>query len=1079
MTTLHRSAELLTRAGSLRGAEEIARFLGFGSPTPLDGAARAALRLTTGVRIARVADSSALLRCCIVSATNDLPLRAVAAQTASRLRDRAPHAHWLVIATSAATHTVAIALAPAPGEARIAALLVDTKRVLDSDAETLAAMGAACGASDLLTYQRWRELLGRDALSRRFYRELERAVDELATTATGSAPEAARRELALLTTSRLLFLAFLEAKGWLDSDREFLRRHFDEQCAAGGHVHRRLLDPLFFGTLNTPIAKRAAAARKFGRIPFLNGGLFNRTPVERRWRHATFTDNALGGIMAGLLARYRVTAREDSTSWSEAAVDPEMLGRAFESLMASDDRRKSGAFFTPRPLLERVTAEGIDQWLAGRGIDATARNAIADRLRLPAMQRPAVLAAIRDLRVLDPACGSGAFLVHALERLAEIAAAAGDTRSTSARRRDVLTRSIFGVDINPTAVWLCELRLWLSVVIDSEAADPLDVDPLPNLDHNVRIGDALSGHAFDNDTTPVGAAAHAQLRGRYVRATGIRKRTLARALDAAERVEALRQATREIARNANRRRDLIIALRGRDLFRERVRADSAQRETLTVLREQARALRRHVSALRAGAALPFSFPTHFADLGARGGFDLVLGNPPWVRLHRIAPAARAAFASGYRCWRDAAWSDGARGEQTGPGFAAQVDLAALFLERSIQLTRPGACISLLVPAKLWSSLSAGGIRRVIHADCRIAVLEDWSESPAAFDAVVYPSLIVARREAAGHAANQAAPKEATSSHAVRGAVHRRDAVVTWEQWDDHLALDASAGAPWLLVPPEVRAAFELLSTRGERLVETHLSRPLLGVKTGCNEAFLVTPRPGWRDAAPDDGDSWCVNADGRDDDVERSLLRPVVRGEDVRAWSAGGDQALVWTHGANGDPLDRLPPLATRWLRPWRPRLEARVDAARSRHWWTLFRTEAASVARPRVVWSDISRIPRATVLAPGDPTVPLNTCYVLPTPTMDDALAFAALLNSAPVAAWLCVLAEPARGGYRRFLGWTLSRLPVPRPWSRAVDFLAPLGRRAMQGDPPDPYTLSSAVARAYGTRLSRLEPLLTWCLR
>ncbi len=1067
MPTLRRSAELLARAGSLRGAEEISAFLGFGTPAPLDGAARAALRLTTGVRTARIAGTAGLLRCCIVSASGDLPLRAVAAQTAARLRDRAPHAHWLVIGASPANNSAAIVLAPAPGETRIAALLVDTKRVLDSDAETLAAMAAACGASDLLTYQRWRELLGRDALSRRFYRELEQAVDALATTATGPAPEAVRRELALLTTSRLLFLAFLEAKGWLDGDREFLRRHFDERCAAGGQVHRRLLDPLCFGTLNTPASKRASAARKFGRIPFLNGGLFNRTPVERRWRRATLTDDALGGVMAGLLARYRVTAREDSTNLSDAAIDPEMLGRAFESLMASDERRKSGAFYTPRPLLERVTAEGIDQWLFTRGVTATSRAAIAHSHRLPAVERPAVLAAIRDLRVLDPACGSGAFLVHALERIADISAAAGDTRATSERRRDVLTRSIFGVDINPTAVWLCELRLWLSVVIDSDASDPMRVTPLPNLDHNIRIGDALSGRAFDDGTPMAGATAHAQLRGRYVRATGIRKRTLARALDDAVRVEAVRQALQDMARNTARRRDLILALRGHDLFRQRVRADATQREALATLRSQARARRREVAALRAGAALPFAFATHFADIGARGGFDLVLGNPPWVRLHRIAPAARAAFAAAYRCWRDAAWTGGAPASQGVHGFSAQVDLAALFLERAIQLARHGACISLLVPAKLWGSLSAGGIRRVVRADCRIAVLEDWSESPAAFDAVVYPSLIVASRES-----NR-------TGYAIRGAVHRRDAVVSWEQPDDRLALDPSPGAPWLLVPPEVRTAFELLAARGEPLGETHLSRPLLGVKTGCNEAFVVTPRPGWRESAPDDGDSWCVNSNGRDDDVERSVLRPVVRGEDVRAWSLCSEKALVWTHGESGNPLDPLPPLASRWLTPWRRRLEARVDAARSRHWWTLFRTEAASAARPRVVWSDISRIPRATVLAPGDPTVPLNTCYVLPTPTMEDALAFAALLNSPPVAAWLCVLAEPARGGYRRFLGWTLSRLPMPRPWSNAVAILAPLGHRAMHGDPPDPYTLSLAVAQAYGTRLPRLKPLLTWCLR
>jgi hypothetical protein len=86
--------------------------------------------------------------------------------------------------------------------------------------------------------------------------------------------------------------------------------------------------------------------------------------------------------------------------------------------------------------------------------------------------------------------------VHALERVASLRATLGDGRDLSTIRRDVLTRSIFGVDVNPTAVWLCELRLWLSVVIESEMDDPLAVTPLPNLDRNVRTGDALSGRAF-------------------------------------------------------------------------------------------------------------------------------------------------------------------------------------------------------------------------------------------------------------------------------------------------------------------------------------------------------------------------------------------------------------------------------------------------------------------------------------------------------------------------------------------------------------------------------------------------------
>src|SRR5262249_4149731 len=176
-------------------------------------------------------------------------------------------------------------------------------------------------------------------------------------------------------------------------------------------------------------------------------------------------------------------------------IDPEMLGRAFESLMGSSERRRTGAFYTPFTLVEQVANAGLDAALG---------------------ERPTRFDLDR-LTVLDPACGSGAFLVHVLERLASLYARLGDWRDPSAIRRDVLTRSIYGVDVNPTAVWLCELRLWLSVVIESPESDPSSVLPLPNLDRNVRVGDALSGRAFGGDDTRVpGARELRRLRERYV-----------------------------------------------------------------------------------------------------------------------------------------------------------------------------------------------------------------------------------------------------------------------------------------------------------------------------------------------------------------------------------------------------------------------------------------------------------------------------------------------------------------------------------------------------------------------------------
>lgn len=1087
MPSLLETAGLISAASSPGGAARLVAALGFGAPLALDAAARASMGIAGFAARAWVAPGPGALRCCLITPRPGEALRTVAARCAARLVERSPHALWLAVVFGGPDHLIAVALPPTAGAQRVVALVTDTRRVQDSDAETIAAMSNAMASGDVAAHHRWRELLGRDTLTRRFYRELEAAVSGLAASAMGSAPNEARREAALVCTSRLIFLAFLEAKGWLDGDREFLRHRFDARCAAGGRVHRRLLDPLCFGTLNTPLQRRAAAARAFGRVPFLNGGLFARAAVERAWPEMEFDDDAIGRVVCGLLGRYRVTVREESTSWSEAAIDPEMLGRAFESLMASERRRATGTFYTPVGIIERVTAAGLDAWFAERGVAASALDRIRAGEPLAAADRELILSLVTDIRVLDPACGSGSFLVHAMERLADIRALAGDDRPVSARRRDVLARSIFGVDVNPMAVWLCELRLWLSVVVDAADRNWMAVAPLPNLDHNVRVGDALAGCAFGEEPTTIPAAPRlTMLRRRYSRASGSRKRTLARALDASERQIAAARLAQRLARLTALRREILAHARGRDLFARRAGTTAAMRADLMTVRGDIRDARRHLAELRRGGALPFSFDTQFADVGARDGFDLVVGNPPWVRLHEIGAAARADLAARFRSWRNAAWLDGARGARAGRGFASQLDLSTLFLERAVQIARPGGTLSMLVPVKLWRSLAAGGLRRVLSESCRLVAFEDWSESPAAFDAVVYPSMIVAVRahgatgdrpgptaDAPGDQADAAHGDGRNDRPMIRHRIHRGASAFGWDIPAHTLPFDASPGAPWIMLPPLARDGFDLLAARGTPFSQSVFRRPVLGVKTGRNDAFVVQPQAGH-------GDDECtirtVDGIGR---IESALLRPVLRGEDVRAWRAErARRAIVWTHGAAGAPLDRLPPLAAAHFAHWRAALTRRADAARALRFWTLYRTEAADASRHRVVWSDISRVPRATVLAAGDATVPLNSCYVAFAPSADDALTLAVLLNSEPVAAWLCALAEPARGGYRRFLGWTMAQLPLPADWTRAVELLAPIGRAAMRA-PPDPESLSQAVAGAYGVSLSDLAPLIVWCLR
>lgn len=393
--TITDASELLQRATDRRGRLALLRTLGFRPPAgDLDADAARRLGLDDDVRRAEVAEGAGTLRALVLDLPSSVSLRDAAGRAARRIAARTPELLWLVLA-SRQRGELAVAV-PSPGGADAAAvLLVDPSHIRPSDAESLAALEGARGESDLDTHLRWREALGRDALTRRFYRDLEEAVHALGAGAQGTADGAARHALALRCVSRLLFLAFLEAKGWLDGDRAFLSR---QVAARGDHLHRTLLEPLFFGTLNAPMSRRAPAARTFGRLPFLNGGLFTRDMLEKRHRALRFADADIARVVGELLARYRVTAHEGSAEFAEAAVDPEMLGRAFESLMASDERRNTGAFYTPPAMIRHITDLALDAAFSDSAQRAALEQARAGRVT-DAREAERLRSALTDLRI--------------------------------------------------------------------------------------------------------------------------------------------------------------------------------------------------------------------------------------------------------------------------------------------------------------------------------------------------------------------------------------------------------------------------------------------------------------------------------------------------------------------------------------------------------------------------------------------------------------------------------------------------------------------------------------------------------
>jgi hypothetical protein len=354
---------------------------------------------------------------------------------------------------------------------------------------------------------------------------------------------------------------------------------------------------------------------------------------------------------------------------------------------------------------------------------------------------------------------------------------------------------------------------------------------------------------------------------------------------------------------------------------------------------------------------------------------------------------------------------------------------------------------------------------------------DLAESHSQFDAAVYPSLLVARRRAErANGKDTASGVEdlgaTTGSRApLRVTVRKIDNTTRWSCSHELLPLDDTPGSPWILLPPPARRAFDRVARAGVPFCQSDFGRPLLGVKTGCNSAFIVRV-----DSL--DGDAAHISAGSRNGLIERGMLRPLIRGETLSKWTLTGPREYIVWPNERGQPRRSLPPLARQWLLPWQDALSVRTDLHGRFPWWSVFRTEGAANTQPRVLSADFGLTPRATVLEAGEPHVALNSCYVVSCATSNDAYALATILNSSLAAAWLNSLAEPARGGYRRYLGWTLSLLPIPADWPRARALLAPIGERAMRGDITADQEILNAVLDAYQLDLVHVHHLLNWAV-
>ncbi|MGH7471979.1 MAG: Eco57I restriction-modification methylase domain-containing protein, partial [Longimicrobiales bacterium] len=698
------------------------------------------------------------------------------------------------------------------------------------------------------------------------------------------------------------------------------------------------------------------------------------------------------------------------------------------------------------------------------------------------------------LRVLDPACGSGAFLLGAMNRIAE-ARAVFEGRHPETLRREIVERSLYGVDLQADAALLCALRLWLSLLPTAPAPSPAVPSPLPNLDRNIRQGDALvdpidlAAASLQSGDVSWSVARNAEVRAatrglepaaaRYVTCEPVERAALQRELLQGEArlgrawIEALQSAL------DHTERELRAASTDIDLFGHVTRrAQEAQRE-LAALTERKQKLAELRAALLEKKSLPFfSFDVHFAEACA-SGFDLIVSNPPWVRSHRWPESVGRVVRERYQVCRASPWQTSAAGRVP----AAQVDLSLLFLERALRLLAPGGTLALLLPAKSFRSLYAGGARALVLRESRITYIEDHSlDQRSIFRADAFAGALVAARQEP----DPAAP--------IRVSCYQRKAPPLQFEMPHHALslIPDQPASPWLLVPPDVAAALRAMQACGAPIgarAELPIHR---GVFTGANDVLLID------DVRVKLGDHAWIRAEGYAHTpagkrrssyralMEESVLRPVVSGSGLRAWSHLSEQAIVWSHDANARAHD-LPPRATRYLQRHAARLKQRSGWKAGQPLGAVFRV-APHTLLPKLAWRDLAPTLEAVVLPARTlqwgrqrELIPLNTVYYISPPTERCAQLLCAYFNSLPVRTFARALAERAKDAHFRFFAWVIAQTPLPASWERGSrsDQLCALAERALEQaciDPEQQAKLDELVAGAYALTAAQRAALLEY---
>jgi hypothetical protein len=707
---------------------------------------------------------------------------------------------------------------------------------------------------------------------------------------------------------RLVFLQFLQKKGWLDVaiDKHYGQgnKNFVAEFFANNNndaFYTTCLVPLFFETLNNP--KNEVFKVTNSKFPYLNGGLFERDEIEKKPK-ADFIvfSKLLFENLFSFFGEYNFTIDESTPDDLDIGIDPEMLGHIFENLL--EDNREKGAFYTPKLIVQYMCQEVLIQYLELHlGKDAAIekfirykdRGADSDKHNFIHKNASKISDLLDDVKICDPAIGSGAFPMGLLQEIFHAKLALDWTLMDKKGdvKRAIIQNSIYGVDKDKGAVDIARLRFWLSLIVDEDAEAGEKPQPLPNFDYKIMQGDSLlesfegvdlSNLAdMDKEDTFLSANKHQLELGadfslkkqsmlvfdqksktqlyqlihdyyNYDETANTKYKSKQFIKDEINKIVEgkliakfylqkpdLEQKIKDI-RTAIKANRLMAADAPGVRLRKEKNLDKLNKELADKETELGKlnSIIEHLHELQTRTDKPyFLWHLWFKEVFDKGGFDIVIGNPPYIQLQKMGKDADILKKANFQTF-----------ERTG-------DIYTLFFEQGFKYLRPKGSLVYITGSAWLRSNYGKSLRRFFLENTNGKILIDLSDAEVFESATVLTTIHLFTKE-----------KNEKQLKALRLTKENQSIIKNLPANFDKLHtviknLDENA---WVIANTNKQGIKTKVTEQGKKLKDWNIEINY-GIKTGLNDAFVID----------DEKRKELIKQDAK----SAEIIKPLLRGRDL------------------------------------------------------------------------------------------------------------------------------------------------------------------------------------------------------